>query len=1743
MSDDKGKSDVPFKIIRKDDAWETKFKQEGKYLNTSINLTTKDDGTKSIAAGAELDVGKRLNVGLEGKITDHPDGTQTGQFGLAGGGNAWGVVDGQVKAYVVDLEDSRGATKGGGAEGGINLSIPFVESEVSANGGIDYRNTKVNEGLIERYEVESSKSLEFELTNDRGDSVTLYKWENKVIEGFDSNARTTSSKNATTHEGFIAHILGIEGTDVVENNTPETYPEGPNYAYDLPESGSEYIPPYEGAGTNYVVSKGDTLSDIAYRFELNEDDILHHNPQITDPNKIYPDDEIWLPIEDYEVPFGRSDLESNNYSESAQSNPYEQQFVDTFKKTAEGLPPLTGDEPQLAANGPIPGLLAEDDAADTASPARRPADESTEEGTAEPRPLGPAVTGSLGGAIHGVGEDFGELIAGAFDLELEPAEMYDDVPQQSQPTFSQTADASVYALNSALMLQKAIERDDELATATGGVNFLNQLNQGGMVDFGKGTGEALDTWGGNLGLVSGGLNFADAIDSGRGAQIISSGASLASHAVSMYAQSVSGAAAQASAQNLSSNLGSVAGAINIAMSLKAGDEMGAMIGAITMVNPVLGTALAVGRALWGGEKPPYSPANGDGEFVRESDGTISIHTEGDNANYGDHAEMSLRNRMGDDLEHDVAVANIDSLLETPMSMVLEELQGQLTDDTAIIPERLPELTFSGHFYIIKYDDPTTGEARQVAAAPSDVLDTLTQVAYHSQAVAPAWEAEMVEQRLEAGEENYWYTQEQAAYANDEVHDTGEFNPVVLDLNGDDTAMTLDAGNLFFDADDDGYQEQTEWLSPQDGFLALDRNLDGQIDQGSEIFANNHAQQGLESLAWFDIDHNSVINSDDPVYSALQLWVDINPDAAAEFGEVFSLYQAGITELDYQNGTFTTQDGQTHSLLDVELSASDEGYQFVHRQGGTLVSEEDGETLFYAQRDEPVSERSGGGNVEKAPDRIVIHGPQQGGSEEKDPRRELRNTIDTRHLTPFSDASAGLLAVGLGMSASQTHAGERVSESDYQNLADVAFDEGHTGQQIQTGATEFPLAAEPDVSDQSNNPMPGLEGVVEDGDNRVSGDARSFAGLSYDSETTSAYQGDSAAPTGALPGWSEEIVETETGVAAGATRSDPISVEDGKTPDINHVPLANNDRFDTSEDAIVEIDVSALLANDIDLDKDTLRVSEVSAAEHGQVRLENGVVYFIPDENYNGEAGFEYLLEDGEGGMTIGRVKLDIAPVNDNPEALLDPLAAVEDITSVITVDQLASDVDGDVLSFSSVSNPSNGSVWIDGDGNVRFAPDADYYGEAGFDYTVVDGNGGSVSARATLDIEAVNDAPRITSVNYTPVVYGYSLSYEYDSGTGGYIKSYDPIYDENSALQYDLDENNVFLYGSDGTVYNDRYDTGGNLVPVSVLENGEKYTGSVATTDVGDPDGEITYSIASNPVHGSASVNSSGDWSFSRGHGDTYSGNVSFTIAATDAHGDSNTTTITTTHHGFSSGGGKKPVALDLDKDGLEFVGVDDSNVFFDVNGDDWREQIGWTNEDDGLLVLDKDDDNIIDRLDEISFVGYKEGARTDLEGLQAFDSNNDGQLSAQDTDWEQFKVWQDISQDGISDTGEIFTLEQLDIASINLRSDGNYQEVDGITIFGETTYQHGDGSEGIVGDVMFPFDASNVKPPDPVSESGQGSITQAELYQIVEQLRHDIVTYDADSDSESPSLQIAEMMIPDDTQVKLDDEINQQQM
>jgi len=128
----------------------------------------------------------------------------------------------------------------------------------------------------------------------------------------------------------------------------------------------------------------------------------------------------------------------------------------------------------------------------------------------------------------------------------------------------------------------------------------------------------------------------------------------------------------------------------------------------------------------------------------------------------------------------------------------------------------------------------------------------------------------------------------------------EFSPIVLDLNNDGiNTLSLDYTRNF-DMDNNGFKEATGWISKDDAFLAYDRNGNGKIDNGAELFGdktisdNAHsytdpkAKNGFEALKEFDSNNDGIIDKKDKDFDKLLLWQDKNSNAKTDEGELIKL---------------------------------------------------------------------------------------------------------------------------------------------------------------------------------------------------------------------------------------------------------------------------------------------------------------------------------------------------------------------------------------------------------------------------------------------------------------------------------------------------------------------------------------------------------------------------------------------------------------------------------------------------------------------------------------------------------------------------------------------------------------------------------------------------------------------------------------------------------------------------------------
>ena len=141
------------------------------------------------------------------------------------------------------------------------------------------------------------------------------------------------------------------------------------------------------------------------------------------------------------------------------------------------------------------------------------------------------------------------------------------------------------------------------------------------------------------------------------------------------------------------------------------------------------------------------------------------------------------------------------------------------------------------------------------------------------------------------------------------------DPLIFDLDGDGIKTTsLDQSRTYFDLDSNGFAERTAWVDASDGLLVLDRNNDGQITSGQELFGDQtllangvRAASGFEALKEFDSNRDGRIDAKDEVYSKLKIWRDLNGDGISQAEELKGLSDYNIASISLSSTSSNTSD--------------------------------------------------------------------------------------------------------------------------------------------------------------------------------------------------------------------------------------------------------------------------------------------------------------------------------------------------------------------------------------------------------------------------------------------------------------------------------------------------------------------------------------------------------------------------------------------------------------------------------------------------------------------------------------------------------------------------------------------------------------------------------------------------------------------------------------------------------------------
>ncbi len=361
--------------------------------------------------------------------------------------------------------------------------------------------------------------------------------------------------------------------------------------------------------------------------------------------------------------------------------------------------------------------------------------------------------------------------------------------------------------------------------------------------------------------------------------------------------------------------------------------------------------------------------------------------------------------------------------------------------------------------------------------------------------------------------------------------------------------------------------------------------------------------------------------------------------------------------------------------------------------------------------------------------------------------------------------------------------------------------------------------------------------------------------------------------------------------------------------VNDAPTGTGDTKTTPEDTPVS---GFVTGNDID--GDALTFTKATDAAHGSVVVaSNGDYTYTPAADYNGPDQFTIDISDGQGGTTTVTVNITVTAVNDAPTGTGDTKTTPENtpVSGAVT----GNDVDGDPLTFTKATDPAHGTVLVNPDGTYTYTPNQNYHGPDQFTITISDGHGGTTTVTVNITVTSVNNAPTGTGdTKTTPEdtpVSGSVTGTDVDGDPLTFTKATDPAH---GSVTVNPDGTYTYTPAAD---YNgpdqftiDISDGHGSAISVTVnitvtpVNDAPTGAGDTQTTNENtsvngmltgsDVDGDaLTFTKATDPAHGTATVNANGSYTYTPAAG--YTGADSFTIQISDGNGGTTTVTVNIT--------------------------------------------------------------------------------------------------------------------------------------------------------------------------------------------------------------------------------------------------------
>jgi MYXO-CTERM domain-containing protein len=486
--------------------------------------------------------------------------------------------------------------------------------------------------------------------------------------------------------------------------------------------------------------------------------------------------------------------------------------------------------------------------------------------------------------------------------------------------------------------------------------------------------------------------------------------------------------------------------------------------------------------------------------------------------------------------------------------------------------------------------------------------------------------------------------------------------------------------------------------------------------------------------------------------------------------------------------------------------------------------------------------------------------------------------------------------------------------------------------------------------------------------------------------------------------------------------------------VNDAPTVSDTTLTVDEDA-----AGSVALNAADLDGDNLTAAIATPPANGTATVNGLDVTYTPNADFNGLDSFTVAVSDGNGGQATATVSVTINPINDAPVATAQSVSVDEDSAGV-AITLAGTDVDGDALTFTVVTQPTSGTL-SGAAPFLTYVPNADFTGTDSFTFTVNDGTIDSAPATVDITVTAVNDPPMF--VDPTPVgplmaAEGQALTFglvavdpdgdmltfaaaalpagaTLDAASGAF--SWTPTFDQEGTTRLEFTVTDgagqdtrtidivVTFTDADGDGLPDTWEAQNGLNPASPDSDGDTISDAFEVGDWRDPidtDGDMTLDAADTDSDGDGRLDKdeAGDADLATDPVDT-DGNGTPDFRQTDSDGD-----------GVHDGADNCPLVANADQADANMDMIGDA-CQDDRDGDGVRDDMdncpNVANADQADANMngqgdacdaDDDGDGAADGMDNCPMVANADQADADMDGQgDACDTDDDNDQAADDTD------------------------------------------------------------------------------------------------------------------------------------------------